>query len=83
MELLIILGLIMVFLGPSLLSRPIGSVITLSGFLLFLFSKVFLFRRGVWVSWGPKQLKTIGKWQYFAGYLLMVTGVIVFTVMKA
>jgi hypothetical protein len=46
-----------------------------SGFLLFFISKVSLFSRGVWATWGPTPMTLPFKLTYFLGYLMMVISV--------
>lgn len=41
--------------------------------MVFLFkSKFLLFRRGVWISWGPGKMDSRSRTYYFTGYVLMV-----------
>jgi hypothetical protein len=45
------------------------------GFILLFISKLFPFSRGVWSSWGMKEMLFIGKVLYIAGYSFMVFGI--------
>ena len=45
------------------------------GFVFFIISKLFQFSRGVWNSWGMKEMPIIGKALYVAGYCFMVFGI--------
>ena len=45
------------------------------GFVFFVISKISQFSRGVWNSWGMKEMPIIGKAFYVAGYCLMAFGI--------
>ncbi len=50
--------------------------ITLLGFILFIISKISLFTKGIWNSWGSGKMKKHFKWLYRCGYFLMIFGII-------
>ena len=50
-------------------------LITLTGLILLLLCKLSLFRRGIWISWGPGQLSSGYANLYKLAYGLMVIGV--------
>ena len=45
------------------------------GFIFFVISKILQFSRGVWNSWGMKEMPIMGKVFYVAGYCFMVFGI--------
>ena len=45
------------------------------GFMLVVVSKISVFRRGIWNSWGSRQMNGPFRWVYRCGYLLMLIGV--------
>ena len=56
--------------------RDDSIVIMLLGFILFIISKISLFTKGIWNSWGTSKMKKHFKWIYRCGYLLMIIGII-------
>ena len=44
------------------------------GYCLLVLAKVSLFRRGVWISWGPSQMSLSNRQMYVAAYGLMGIG---------
>lgn len=78
--LIIFLGLIASILATRYALHPeqfrMDSIlITLLGFILFFVSKVSLFIKGIWNSWGTNKMKKHFKWLYRLGYLFMVIGI--------
>ena len=77
--LLVIVALVGGIVGPRYLNNPI-SIATDSislifiGFILFFASKISLFVRGEWNSWGAKNMKAPFKVIYRIGYIFMITG---------
>ena len=45
------------------------------GFTLLFISKIFPFSKGIWSSWGMKEMPILGKVIYIAGYSFMVLGI--------
>lgn len=56
--------------------NPFPFVICLIGFFLFLFSKLSLFRKGIWVSFGTKRMRENMGNLYRIGYWLMAVGLV-------
>lgn len=63
---------LIVLLSYGLLSVAILAV----GFSCLVIAKVSLFRRGVWVSWGPKLMSARASAIYKIGYLLIAIGAV-------
>ena len=81
---LIIIGLVIpvVFLSvrnifKGHVERPFAFVICLFGFFCFLISKLPLFRKGVFFSFGTKQLSENMNNIYRIGYWLMAVGLVI------
>jgi len=75
----LVLGCVAVFFAPLALRDPAttaaeGSLILAVGLLCLLLSKASLFRRGIWVSWGPRLMTKWWARLYKAGYVLMFVG---------
>lgn len=80
MGLIFILGLIVTLMVPRWMNRPIAilsdAVVILStGLLCVIAAKISLFRRGVWVSWGPRLMTKWWARLYKVGYVFMGLGV--------
>jgi hypothetical protein len=77
---MVILGLIVALFGgfptpgKMLFNAKIMLVI---GFLLLLAAKMSVFRRGIWISWGTKEMKGFWRAIYIAAYALMGFGAII------
>lgn len=56
---------------------PVSIPFLLLGFLCFIVAKISLFRKGIWSSWGPKQMIRPFKVLYVVGYVFMVLGLLV------
>jgi len=71
---LILFGLLFgqFLVNPTLTVR----VLLWSGFFCVLTAKIPLFRRGIWVSWGPGQMTVWWSRLYKLGYVLMGVGVL-------
>lgn len=52
------------------------------GFILFLIAKMSMIRKGIFHSFGAKKMNRINKVLYYAGYALMVSGVIMVLMSK-
>jgi len=79
--LFVIIGVIAAPLIPRYLHNfqqlAIDSIImTMAGFILLLISKISQFKKGIWNSWGSKQMRQPFKFLYWFGYALMVLGVL-------
>ena len=66
---------------PRYLGRPElvvldSAVIMAVGFIMYLTSKISLFVKGVWVSWGPGRMVAPFKAVYVLGIALIVLGVL-------
>ncbi len=82
-------NLIMSF-GPLVAALAIAAVLTIrseplasawaclalwaAGLMLLFVAKLSLFRRGVWISWGPGRMPSSLRRVYFAGYALIAAG---------
>src|SRR5437867_2373190 len=74
--LMMMVGLLLALVVPKLILDPLGlgmkgAVVLGAGFICLLFAKLSLFRRRIWVSWGPRAM---GLWWgrlYKFGYVLM------------
>jgi hypothetical protein len=80
MGLIFILGLIVTLVVPRWMNRPNAifsdAVVVLSiGLLCVVAAKISLFRRGVWVSWGPRPMSKSWARLYRVGYVFMGLGV--------
>ncbi len=53
-----------------------AAVLGVLGFAFFFASKVSLFVRGEWITWGPASMTKPFKVMYIAGYILMAVGAI-------
>ena len=56
--------------------NPFAFIITILGFSLFIISKISLFRKGIWFSFGTKKMSECMGNIYRVGYWLMVIGLI-------
>jgi hypothetical protein len=79
--LIVIIGVIAALLIPRYVHNfqqlAIDSIImTMAGFILLLISKISQFKKGIWNSWGSKQMRKPFKFSYWFGYALMVLGVL-------
>jgi len=78
----IVFGMIIAVVAPLLSSGKlppqfiINTFFLCSGFLLFFISELYQFKRGIWTTWGWRDMPAIGKAFYLAGYLLMGYGAI-------
>ena len=78
---IIVLGLMAAILLPRYFHDSVqfgkdALILSFLGFSLFLASKISLFQRGIWNSWGTKQMSKPFSWLYIIGYTLMVIGLI-------
>lgn len=67
------------FLNPSQIifdSFHIGIFLIISGFIIFLVSKLSLFYKGIWNSFGTRYMKKQFKFLYIAGYISMISGLL-------
>jgi hypothetical protein len=74
-----ILGLLAAMLFPPFLqSGPLGIIqfFLRTGLLCLLAAKISLFWRGVWFSWGPRQMTPRWSRVYKTGYVLMTVGIV-------
>ena len=76
---IILLGLLAGLLFPRYFHNEVqfgkdALALTFLGFSLFLISKISLFQRGIWNSWGTKQMKKPFNWLYKVGYVFMGLG---------
>ena len=69
-----ILTIINICLGK--VSNPYAFAVCIFGFLLFLISKVSLFKKGIWFSFGAKRLSENMGNSYRLGYWFMSIGII-------
>jgi hypothetical protein len=81
-SIIIVMALIAAILAPGYMCNStqfgIDSMyLSAVGFLLVLISKITLFKRGIWNSWGSKQMTTPFKSVYLSGYTLIGLGVFV------
>ena len=54
------------------------------GFAFFLISKISLFVRGIWISWGMKSMAKTFKVMYIVGYILMgLGGIIIISILSS
>ncbi len=72
---LIIFSLLMVFIIPN--AHGASSLFMFAGFICLLFAKVSLFRRGVFISWGPSRMTRGYAILYRIGYILIIGGIVV------
>jgi hypothetical protein len=77
--LIIILTFLAALLVPRYMfnAKQLGAdsiYIALFGFILFLISKLSLFAKGIWNSWGSKPMKKPFGWIYRCGYILIIIG---------
>jgi hypothetical protein len=78
--LLILLGFLLAIIIPRLMKPSQylkeSSFIVAVGFMLVLISKISLFRKGIWNSWGPKLMDKPYRILYKCGYVLVGIGII-------
>jgi hypothetical protein len=78
---MIFVGLLMAMVGPRYFhnSTQLGIdslTLTILGFALLFISKITLFRRGIWNSWGAKLMSKPFKYIYWSGYILIGLGIL-------
>lgn len=78
---MIFTGLLAAMFGPRYFhnSTQFGVdsfTLTLFGFALFFISKMSLFKKGVWSSWGTELMSKPFKYIYWCGYVLMGLGIL-------
>ena len=78
---LIIFGIIVASIAPRYIQNssqlvPDAIAIIMTGFVLFLISKISMFIRGIWNSWGTMNMRRPFTYLYRTGYFLMVTGLL-------
>lgn len=83
MSIVFVLGLLVVFIVPRWMRGPVaiasdGGVVLSAGLMCLVAAKISLFRRGVWVSWGPRLMTKWWARLYKLGYALMFVGVFLF-----
>jgi hypothetical protein len=81
LSILTLLGLLSALLGPSLFGNPsiilsLPFACSAAGLLLLIIAKLSLYRRGIWFSFGPKQMTRTYATLYKAGYILIGLGVL-------
>jgi hypothetical protein len=64
------------FLNPNNLVKSCFYLIS-AGFFLLLISKVSLFSKRIWNSWGPTHMSKPFRFLYITGYILIGVGVVV------
>ncbi len=79
------LGLFAAIIGTRLLKNPpqlvIGSFYLVAfGFLLLLISKVSLFAKGIWISWGYLRMSKFFRFVYIFGYISIGIGIMIILV---
>jgi hypothetical protein len=80
MQIVLVAGLAVTLFAPRLLRGPaaiFGDAIRIFGvgFACLAASKVSLFRRGIWISWGPRLMTKWWARVYKLGYALMAISV--------
>lgn len=63
---------------PAASSLNLPIFLTIAGFCLFLISKISLFTKGIWNSWGMSRMSGIFRVFYIMGYFLMAAGIALF-----
>ncbi len=81
LQLLPIVGLVFLFLGPTAQSAPrsffvVSAALYSVGLCLFLAAKASLLREGRYVSWGSQQMTVWNRRIYRTGYALMLGGIV-------
>jgi hypothetical protein len=76
---LVVLTLIAAFIGPryfgdNTLLVTDAFILLVVGLSLFLASKIPVFKKGVFNTWGSKNMSPIFKWAYWVGYGAMILG---------
>ena len=76
---IIIIGIIAAIVIPNAMSKPIGSyklcfVLTSIGLVLFVVSKISVFKKGLLLSFGYKAMTPFYRVMYFIGYIVMILG---------
>src|SRR6266436_749895 len=77
MSVVFVIGLIFTLYAPRLMRATIvgdAEVLLGLGFALFIASKISLFRRGIWLSWGSSRMTTTWRRAYRLGYASMLLG---------
>ena len=59
-----------------LLNGLLSLTMLVAGVTCLVISKVSLFRRGIWVSWGPRMMSARSSAIYKLGYVLMAAGAV-------
>jgi len=83
-----VLGLLAAIVGTRLFNNPSQLVIdafylVAFGFLLLLISKVSLFAKGIWISWGYSHMSKYFRFVYIFGYILVGIGIIILVAYKS
>jgi hypothetical protein len=78
---MVLLGLLAALIGPKALGNPSFMVwlpfaLAVAGFVLLLISKVSLYRKGIWSSFGSRQMSKKYASIYKAAYVLLGLGVL-------
>jgi hypothetical protein len=78
---MVLLGLLAALILPKTLENPSFMVwlpfaLSSTGLMLLIISKMSLFRRGIWLSFGPRQMTKRYASLYKAGYILLGLGVL-------
>jgi hypothetical protein len=60
----------------------LSAVLLLSGFLCLVVSKMSVFRRGIWTSWGPRLMSARAASVYRTAYRLMGCGAVLRVVLR-
>lgn len=81
MALIFVLGLGVTMVVPRLMRDPVGfmyvsTVLMAAGVLAVFLAKLSLFRRGIWVSWGPAKMTRGYANLYGIGYSLIGLGLV-------
>lgn len=80
MQVVFVLGILATFFAPALLRGPTaifadGIRFIGAGLACLVVSKVSLFRRGVWFSWGPRAMTKWWARLYKVGYAIIAIGI--------
>lgn len=79
---MLLIGLLAALTGPTLFQRPaimlsMPFAFSAAGFLLLLISKISLYRKGIWFSFGTRQMTKGNATLYRTAYFLIALGVLI------
>jgi hypothetical protein len=77
MIILVVFGLLVAMVGPPVFSRPsliFPIVIVVTGLACLTISKISLYNKGIWLSFGPGQMSKGYAMLYKVGYFMLVVG---------